>query len=85
MVRETMAITYDVCDVEQFCIDMNQYKIDLNKDLKQQAYEFAKTDIASLVEIVEVVKEHKDDECGEFKTITEFVFEEFKCKCERGE
>jgi len=73
-----IAVTYDVCEVEEFCYEMNQYDIDSNKAFYEQAKEFAKLDVASLVGIYGL---HNKNEYTEFHEIAEYEFEEYKCKC----
>ena len=69
------ATTYDYCEHEEFCYEMNDHNIDVNGDILEQLYQIAKQDHASVVAVFEVVE-------GGYKEIAELYFKEFKCHCE---
>lgn len=72
------AVTYDVCEHQSLCEDMNQYEIDLSEDLEKQLKQFAKQDVAPLVRIYE----SRTTDCSKPRLVKEYYFEEYKCHCE---
>lgn len=69
-----VATTCDYCEHEEFCYEMNDYEINVDGNIMEQLYKFAKQDHASIVAVFEV-NEHG------YKEIAEMYFKEFKCKC----
>ena len=66
-----IATTYDYCEHEEFCYEMNDYEISVDGDIMEQLYTVAKTDHASIVAVFENGNE-----------IAELYFKEFKCHCD---
>ena len=72
-----LAVTYDVCEHNNLCIDMNQYRIDPSKDIDEQIKQWAKVDVAPLVKVF-------SSDTSAFKEFTlykEYIFKEFECGC----
>ncbi|WP_462406305.1 hypothetical protein [Gracilibacillus sp. Marseille-QA3620] len=76
-----LAVTYDVCEHNDLFIDMNEYILDLTKDVEEQIKELAKVDVAPLVKVYE------SDTCEfkEYRLYKEFIFKEYECGCEESE
>lgn len=77
MKKYYLAVTYDVCEHEDFCIDMNQYRMDESKDHDEQIRQWAKTDVAPLVKVYESYT-------SDFKDLIlykEYTFSEYECSC----
>jgi len=72
-----LRLTYDVCEHNDLCEDMNEYILDSYSDMDKQVKEFAKRDVAPLIKIYESVK-------SDFKELTlykEYKFQEYDCDC----
>lgn len=69
-----IATTYEYCEHEGFCYEMNDYPLNPDEDIMEQLYSFAKMDYASLVGIMELTEDGYED-------VAEIYFEEFKCNC----
>ncbi|MGG0277788.1 hypothetical protein [Bacillus rhizoplanae] len=74
MTKELFACTYDVCEHEGSEYDMNEYKVDVNKDLEEQVKKSAEIDHAPLVKVFEIES---------LKLYKAFEFEQYKCNCEK--
>ncbi|KMY45419.1 hypothetical protein AC622_15290 [Bacillus sp. FJAT-27916] len=76
-----LAVTYDVCEHNDLFIDMNEYILDLTKDVEEQIKELAKVDVAPLVKVYE----SDTREFKEYRLYKEFIFKEYECGCEESE
>lgn len=77
MLKNYIAVTYDVCEHKDLYEDMNEYPLDLSIDIHIQLREFAKADIAPVVKVYE-------SDIIYFKELTlykEYKFQEYECKC----
>lgn len=64
----------EICEVDGFICDMGTYDLDMSKDVKEQCYNLAKELVTGYVDVITVVN-------GEFVTVAEYEFDEFKCHC----
>lgn len=85
MPKHYVAVTYDLCKHNDFCVDMNEYILDASVDMEKQVRKFAKKDVASLVKVyesdtndIEVLKNF-----WELKMYKEYTFNEYECGCEK--
>src|SRR5699024_12067375 len=51
MNKHYMAVTYDLCEHNDLCEDMNEYILDASDDIEKQVKEFSKVDVAPLVKV----------------------------------
>lgn len=73
-----MAVTYDLCEHNDLCEDMNEYILDTSDDIEKQVRKFAKIDVAPLIKVYE-------SETNDFKEsylYKDYKFKEYKCGCE---
>ena len=77
MKKYYFAVTYEVCEHNNIYLDMNEYNLDLTKDLDEQIKEYAKVDVAPLVKVYESVTSDVND----FKLYKEYNFKEYECGC----
>ena len=70
-----IATTYEYCEHEGFCYEMNDYPLNADGDIMEQLYNIAKFDYAPLVEVIELTEDG-------YKDVAELYYEEFKCNCE---
>jgi len=78
MNKHYMAVTYDLCEHNDLCEDMNEYILDASDDIEKQVKEFSKVDVAPLVKVY--VSETHDFK--EAKLYKEYKFKEYECGCE---
>lgn len=79
MTKHYIAVTYDVCEHNDLCEDMNEYILDSTADIDKQVSELAKIDVAPLIEVYESIS-------SDFKKLElykEYKFEEYDCDCEQ--
>ena len=81
MKKYYLAVTYDVCEHEDFCIDMNQYRIDDSKNFDEQIRQWAKTDVAPLVKVYESYT----NDFADFSLYKEYTFSEYECNCHKSQ
>lgn len=77
MVKYFIAVTYEVCEHNHICLDMNEYSVDPLKGLDEQIREFARIDIAPLVKVYE----SNTDGFNECSLYKEYTFKEYECGC----
>lgn len=78
ILKNYVAVTYDVCEHNGVYEDMNEYVLDSSADIDQQVMGFAEKDIAPLVKVYESVT-------SGFEALTlykEYRFKEYECNCE---
>jgi|GEM_PF-6004957 len=78
MTKHYIVITYDVCEHNDLCEDMNEYILNTTANMDEQIKEFAKNDIAPLVKVYESVT-------SDFKDLTlykQYKFTEYECSCD---
>jgi len=77
LTRYYIAVTYDVCEHNNFYEDMNEYPLDLSVDIDKQIREFAKADVAPLVKV------YRSDtsDFKELRLYKEYTFKEYECGC----
>lgn len=76
--KHYMAVTYDLCEHNDLCEDMNEYILDVSDDFEKQVRKFAKIDVASLIRVYESETNNFD----ELKLYREYKFKEYECGCE---
>ncbi len=78
MTKYYIAVTYDVCEHNGLCEEMNKYILSLSTpEMDEQVKEFAKLDVAPLIKVYESVT-------SDFKDIAlyrEYNFKEYECDC----
>lgn len=81
MKKYYLAVTYEVCEHSNLYLDMNEYYLDISRDIDKQVRNLAKVDVAPVVKVYESdTKEFK-----EVRLYKEFKFQEFECGCNSGE
>lgn len=79
MSRKYVAVTYDVCEHNDFYEDMNEYILNSSADMDKQVKSFAEKDVAPLVEVYESIT-------GDLEELTlykEYKFKEYECDCDQ--
>lgn len=79
MTKHYIAITYDICEHNDLCEDMNEYVLESLGDIDKQVKEFAKRDVAPLVKVYESVS----SDFRELELYKEYKFQEYECGCEQ--
>lgn len=79
MTKHYIAVTYDVCEHNDLCEDMNEYILDSSVDINKQIKGFAEQDVAPLV----IVYESTTSDFKELTLYKEYKFKEYECGCEQ--
>lgn len=77
LIKHYIAVTYDVCEHNNLCEDMNEYILDFSVDLDKQVKDYAKRDVAPLIKVY--MSATSDFE--ELTLYKEYKFEEYECDC----
>ena len=80
MPKYYIAITFDVCEHNNFYLDMNEYPIKCTDNLAEQVQELAGIDIAPVVKVYE----SDASDFTNLKLYKEYKFKEYECNCENG-
>ena len=78
MNKHYMAVTYDLCEHNNLCEDMNEYILDASDDIEKQVRKFAKIDVAPLIKVYK----SETNDFKELKLYKEYKFKEYECGCE---
>jgi len=79
MTKHYIAVTYDICEHNDLCEDMNEYILDSSYDIDMQVREFAKIDIAPLIKVYESVT----SDFKELELYKEYKFKQYECDCDQ--
>ncbi|WP_027963876.1 hypothetical protein [Halalkalibacillus halophilus] len=79
MRKQYIAVTYDICEVEDLFMDMHEYVFSTDQELELLVKKFADIDIAPLVRVYTTTKEDSSDPTF----YKDFHFEEYDCGCEK--
>ncbi|WP_277674100.1 hypothetical protein [Piscibacillus halophilus] len=74
--KQYVAVTYDVCKVENLFEDMNHYQLEPSINMDEQVNQYAKQDIAPVVRVYE--KSNANQTSNLYK---EYHFKEYDCSC----
>lgn len=77
MTKYFMAITYDLCEHQHLCEEMNTYILDSSTSMDTQVQAFANTDIAPLVKVYTSTT----PVFIEMSLYTSYTFKEYECRC----
>lgn len=77
MAKHYIAVTYDICEHDDLCEEMNEYILNSFTDIDKQVREYAKIDVAPLIKVYE----SDTSDCKELKLFKEYKFNEYKCGC----
>jgi hypothetical protein len=79
MAKHYIAVTYDVCEHNDLCEEMNKYVLNSSDvDMDKQVKKFAETDVAPLIKVYGSIT-------SDFKKMTlykEYKFKKYECDCE---
>lgn len=78
MTKHYIAVTYDVCEHNDLCEEMNEYSLDGSHNLDEQVTEYAREDIAPLVKVFEL----ENSGVRRKNLYKEYRFEEYACDCD---
>lgn len=79
MTKHYVAITYDVCEHNSLCEEMNEYILDSSVDIDKQIKGFAEQDVAPLVKVYQSAT----SDWEELTLYKEYKFKEYECSCEQ--
>ncbi|WP_079528007.1 hypothetical protein [Halobacillus hunanensis] len=77
MKKYFLAVTYDVCEHNELFEHMNEYPLESSVDMENQVRNFAKLDVAPLVQVYK----SETSDFQELKLHKEFKFKEYECGC----
>lgn len=74
-----IAKTYDRCEHENFCVEMNEYIVESLEHIKQFVNKIAENDIAPLVKVYESISK----QFNEIKLYKQYEFKQYECHCNK--
>lgn len=77
MTKHYIAITYDICEHDDLCEEMNEYILNPSVNMDEQIKEFASIDVAPLVKVYQSVR----SDLKELTFYKQYTFQEYECRC----